>query len=52
MVWVNEIEYAKSVADLKTSYIITGDKLQTDSQVHDSKIASGLKKPINEDFKR
>ena len=52
MIWINEIESAKSVADLKTSYFITGDKLQTNFKVLDSKIASGLKKIINEDFKR
>ena len=52
MIWVNEIESAKSVADLKISYSNNGDKLQTNFQALDSKIASGLKKIINGDLKR
>ena len=46
MTWINEIESAKSVADLKTSFTLTGAKLQTTFEVH-SKRASG-----NGDFKR
>ena len=52
MIWINEIESAKSIADLKTSYSITGAKLQTNFEVLDSKKASGRKKIINEDFKK
>ena len=52
MVWVNDIESAKSVADLKTSCSITGEKLQTNFEVLDSKIASGLKTISNGDYKR
>ena len=33
MIWVSEIESAKSVADLKTSDSITGSKLQTNFKV-------------------
>ena len=29
LMWINEIEVAKSIADLKTSYSGTRDKLQT-----------------------
>ena len=52
IVWVNEIESTKSVVDLKTSWSITRAKLQTNFEVLDSKMASGLEKIINEDFKR
>ena len=52
MIWINEIESAKSIADLKTTYAITGAKLQTNFDVLDSKIAIGLKKVINADFNR
>ena len=34
---INEIETAKSIADLETSYSITGAKLQTHFEVLDSK---------------
>ena len=52
MRWVNEIESAKSVADVKKSYSITEAKLQTNFEVLGSEIASGLKKVINGEFKR
>ena len=52
MRWVNEIESTKSVADLKKSYSIAEARLQTNFEVLDSEIASGLKKVINGDFKR
>ena len=52
MTWINEMESAKSIADLKTSYSITGAKLQANFEVLDSTIASGLKKIINGDFER
>ena len=29
MNWINDIEFAKSIADKKTSYSFIGDKLQT-----------------------
>ena len=51
MVWINEIESAKSVADLQTSFTISGAKLQTNFEVLDSTIASGLKQIINGDSK-
>ena len=35
--WVNDIESAKSVADLQTSYSITGAELQANFKVLDSK---------------
>ena len=28
MIWINEIESSKPIADLKTSYTVTGAKLQ------------------------
>ena len=52
MVWMNEIESAKCIADLKTSYAITGAKLQTNFEVLDSKIAIDLQKIINGSFIR
>ena len=51
-VWINEIASAKSFAKLKTSKSINGSELQSNLEVLDSKIASGLKKIINGDFKR
>ena len=48
----SETELAKSVAELKMSNKITGAKLQTNFEVLDSKIASGVKNIINGDFKR
>ena len=52
MMWINEIESAKSIADLETSYTITWAKLQTNFEVLDSKIARGLKKVTHGDFIR
>ena len=52
MVWINEIESAKSVADLKTAHSVTGAKLQTNDEVLGSKKASGLKKIINGAFNK
>ena len=52
MVWINEIESAKSISDLKTLYAITGAKFLTNFEILNSRIASGLKKIINGDFKR
>ena len=52
MVWINQIDSAKSFADLKMSYAVTGAKLQTNFEVVESKMASGLKKIIDGDFKR
>ena len=51
MIRISEIESAKSIADLRTSYSIIGVKLQTDLEVLDSKIASVLQKIINRDLK-
>ena len=48
---INEMDSAKSMADLETSQTITGAKLQTNFEVLDSTLASGLKKIINGDFK-
>ena len=48
MVWFNETESAKSVADLKKSDTITGSKLQTNSEVLGSEMASGLKRIIHQ----
>ena len=42
LVWVSEIESAKTVADLKTSCTITGATLQSNVVVLDSTIASGF----------
>ena len=36
MVWISETEPAKCIAHLKTSYTITGPKLQTDFEALDS----------------
>ena len=47
----NVIECAKSIAELKMSNTIKGTRLQTNFDVLDSKIASGLQKFINGDFK-
>ena len=52
MVWINEIECAKPLADLKTSYFATVAKLQTNFEVLDSDKAGGQKKIIDGDFKR
>ena len=52
MVWINGIESVKSTAELKTSNTIARSKLQTNFDVLDSDIVSGLKKIINGDFKR
>ena len=52
MIWINEIEFAKSTAELKTSNTIIGAKLQTNFEALDSKIASGIKKIINGEFRR
>ena len=49
---INETESAKSTADLTTSYTITRAMLQTNFEVLDSRIASGLKKNIDGDCKR
>ena len=51
MVWISEIESAKSTADLQTSYTITAAKLQTNFEVLVSEIASDPKIIINGDFK-
>ena len=51
MICINELESAKFIVDLKTSYTITDDKLQTNFEVLDSEIARGLKKIINGDFR-
>ena len=52
MVWISEIVSTKSVADLKTSFTVTGAEVQTNFEVLDSEIASDLKHIINGDFKR
>ena len=52
MVWINEIESAKPIADLKTSYYCHQDQSADYFGILDSKIAGGLKKIINGDFKR
>ena len=51
MTWVNEIESAKSIADLKTAKSITGAKLQTNFEVLDSRIASGVRRSSTESSK-
>ena len=43
---------AKSVADLKIAFSVTGTELQTNFEVLDPAIASGLKQTINGDVKR
>ena len=52
--WINEIESAKSIANLKASYTIAGAKLQTDfrGSRRKKKKASGLKKIMNGDLQR
>ena len=52
MVWTNEIESAKSIANVKTSYSVTGGQVADRLRSSDTKIASGLTKIINGDFKR
>ena len=52
MVWISEMQSSKSIVELKTSYSITGAKLQTNFAVLESQIASALQKIINGDFKR
>ena len=52
VVWMSEIESAKCIVDLKTPYSIIGQKFHTNLEFLDPKTASGLKKIINEDFKR
>ena len=51
IVWIREVEPAKSSTDLKTSSV-TGTKLQTNFEALDSKIASSLKSSINQNLKR
>ena len=38
LLWINEIESAKSFADLRTSYAATGAELQTNFEILDSNI--------------
>ena len=52
MVWINEIESAKFIAELKTSKSITGAALKSNLEVLDTQIASGVKNIINGDFER
>ena len=52
MVWINQIESAKFLADPKTSYATTRARLQTNFEVLGSEKASGFKMIINGDFKR
>ena len=51
MVWMNEIETAKSVADLETSSTITGQSCRQTSRILIQKKKRGLNKVINGDFK-
>ena len=41
MMWTNNIESAKSIADMRTSYSITGAKLKTNFEVLDSQNSEG-----------
>ena len=50
MIWISEIESAKSIAELKTSDTITGTEVRTNFEVLDSKIACGLEGIINGHF--
>ena len=47
-VWINETASAQSVADLNTSYMITGAKSQTNFEVLDFKKASGFMETIHQ----
>ena len=47
MVWIHEIESPKSIAELKTSNTTTDATLQSNYEVLDSNIVSGLKKLVN-----
>ena len=47
MIWIDEIESAKSTAELKTSNSITGAELHTNFELLDSQIASGIKNIFN-----
>ena len=49
MVWISEIESAKSITEPKTSKCTMEAELQSNFEVLDSKIASGLKNIINGD---
>ena len=51
MRWVSEINEVKGIADLRTSRSISGNTAG-DFTVFDAKVAGGLKKIINGDFKR
>ena len=51
MAWVHEVDSAKSIADHKISKPIPGQS-SGDFEYFDAKVARGLKKVINGDFKR
>ena len=44
MIWINEVQTAKSIADLKMSHTISGVQKQTNCEDLDSETASDLKK--------
>ena len=50
MVWINEIDSARNMAELKSSHCKLGRKIP-DLEVLDSKIASALKHLLTADFK-
>ena len=50
MIWINEVEPAKCIADLKMSHTMTEAQKQTKCEVLESKTVSGLKKITHGDF--
>ena len=51
-IWITEIESGKSLAQLEISKTITVAELQTNFEVFDSQMVSGLRNILNGDFKR
>ena len=50
-VWINEVDTAKTIHELRSSNFITGEA-KGDFEVLDSKVASGIEKIIDGDFKK
>ena len=51
MVWIDEVDFARNMEELKSCSSISG-RIIPDIEVLDTKIASALKKLLTADFKR
>ena len=49
MIWIDDIQFAKSIADLKMSDTVTAAKLHPNFEVLDSQVKSCLKKTSREE---